>query len=206
MVSSLVGEIGCGRWALGRRLTGWRWAGWNSEGEAEPEVVTAMGRSSSARSLLMAMAAAEPSAAAVITWARGLTAFPAAQTPEMLVRPVASTATQPLSWVAQPRSSSVRGGAAQLVVPLPGCAGLRNPTWMRGLQPGPAVGPGLVPLAALPRHALPPLQSLPPDAQEGLLGGQQGGKHFVTTTSGGPQCKRCAVVDDLASWGEELRR
>ena len=45
----------------------------------------------------MAMAAAEPSPAAVMTWARGLTAFPAAQTPGTLVRPVASTATQPLS-------------------------------------------------------------------------------------------------------------
>ena len=41
----------------------------------------------------MAMAAAEPSPAAVMTWARGLTAFPAAQAPGMLVPPVASTAT-----------------------------------------------------------------------------------------------------------------
>ena len=33
------------------------------------------------RSLLIAIAAAEPSPAAVTTWARGLTAFPAAHTP-----------------------------------------------------------------------------------------------------------------------------
>ena len=39
----------------------------------------------------MAMAAAEPSPAAVMTWARGLTAFPAAQTPGTLCAPVAST-------------------------------------------------------------------------------------------------------------------
>ena len=49
------------------------------------------------------MAAAEPSPAAVMTWARGFTAFPAAQTPGTLVRPVASVTIQPLSWLAQPR-------------------------------------------------------------------------------------------------------
>src|SRR4051794_24721024 len=38
----------------------------------------------------MAMAAADPSPAAVITWARGLTTLPATQTPAMLVRPLAS--------------------------------------------------------------------------------------------------------------------
>ena len=52
----------------------------------------------------MAMAAAEPSPAAVMTWARGLTTLPAAQTPGTLVRPVVSTSTQPSSSVAQPRS------------------------------------------------------------------------------------------------------
>jgi hypothetical protein len=41
------------------------------------------------------MAAAEPSPAAVITWARGLLAFPAAQTPGTLVRAAASTRTKP---------------------------------------------------------------------------------------------------------------
>ena len=43
--------------------------------------VTAARTSSSVRSLLRAIAAAEPSPAAVITWARGLTALPAAHTP-----------------------------------------------------------------------------------------------------------------------------
>ena len=51
--------------------------------------------SSSTRSALMAMAAAEPSPAAVMTWARGLAALPATQTPGTLVRPVASATTQP---------------------------------------------------------------------------------------------------------------
>jgi hypothetical protein len=37
------------------------------------------------------MAAAEPAPAAVMTWARGSTTLPAAQTPLTLVRPVAST-------------------------------------------------------------------------------------------------------------------
>ena len=50
----------------------------------------------------MAMAAADPSPAAVMTWARGFTALPAAQTPGTLVRPVASTATQPFCPVSQP--------------------------------------------------------------------------------------------------------
>ena len=38
----------------------------------------------------MAIAAAEPSPAAVMTWARGLATFPATQTPGTVVRPVAS--------------------------------------------------------------------------------------------------------------------
>src|SRR3954453_11484461 len=46
---------------------------------------TAAAVSSSARSLLIAIAAAEPSPAAVTTWARGLAAFPAAHTPGTLV-------------------------------------------------------------------------------------------------------------------------
>lgn len=54
----------------------------------------------------MAMAADDPSPAAVMTWALGLVAFPAAQTPATLVSPVWSTVTQPLSWTAQPRSVS----------------------------------------------------------------------------------------------------
>ena len=45
----------------------------------------------------MAMAAVEPSPAAVMTWARGLATFPATQTPGTLVRPVASATIQPLS-------------------------------------------------------------------------------------------------------------
>jgi hypothetical protein len=40
------------------------------------------------------MATAEPSPAAVMTWARGLVALPAAQTPSTLVRPSASTRTR----------------------------------------------------------------------------------------------------------------
>jgi hypothetical protein len=54
----------------------------------------------------MAMAAAEPSPAAVMTCARGLVALPAAQTPGTLVAPVASTWTHPVSRTAQPRSTS----------------------------------------------------------------------------------------------------
>ena len=53
--------------------------------------------SSSTRSALMAMAAADPSPAAVMTWARGLATLPATQTPGTLVRPVASATTQPSS-------------------------------------------------------------------------------------------------------------
>ena len=52
----------------------------------------ALRTSSSTRSALRAMAAADPSPAAVMTWARGLTRFPATQTPGTLVRPVASVA------------------------------------------------------------------------------------------------------------------
>jgi hypothetical protein len=47
----------------------------------------------------MAMAAVVPSPAAVMTWARGLAALPATQTPGTLVRPVASATTQPLSSI-----------------------------------------------------------------------------------------------------------
>ncbi len=45
----------------------------------------------------MAMAAAEPAPAEVMTWARGSTTLPAAQTPATLVRPVPSTMTKP-AW------------------------------------------------------------------------------------------------------------
>ena len=46
----------------------------------------------------MAIAAAEPAPAAVMTWARGSTTLPAAHTPGSLVRPVASTMTKPASF------------------------------------------------------------------------------------------------------------
>ena len=51
---------------------------------------------------MIAIAAADPSPAAVITCARGLAALPAAQTPGTLVRPVASTRTKPPSSTSQP--------------------------------------------------------------------------------------------------------
>ncbi len=81
--------------------SGWVWTGIRPAGRPGSRA-TARRTSSSTRSLLMAMAAAEPSPAAVMTWARGLTALPATQTPATLVRPVGSATTQPLSWVAQP--------------------------------------------------------------------------------------------------------
>ena len=61
--------------------------------------------SSWTRSVLIAIAAADPSPAAVITCARGLLAFPAAQTPETLVWPVGSTRTKPSSPTSQPSDS-----------------------------------------------------------------------------------------------------
>ena len=51
---------------------------------------TARATSSATRSALRAIAAADPSPAAVITCARGLVTLPATQTPGTLVRPVAS--------------------------------------------------------------------------------------------------------------------
>ena len=54
------------------------------------------------------MAAAEPAPAAVMTWARGSTTLPAAQTPGTLVRPVASTVTQPSASTRQPRPTRRR--------------------------------------------------------------------------------------------------
>ena len=54
----------------------------------------------------MAIAAAEPMAAAVSTWARGLATLPAAQTPGTLVRPEGSVITQPSSSLSQPRPVS----------------------------------------------------------------------------------------------------
>ena len=72
-------------------------------GRPRRKFATAIGRSSSTRSLLIAIAAAEPSPAAVMTWARGLVALPAAQMPGTLVAPVASTWTHPVSRTAQPR-------------------------------------------------------------------------------------------------------
>ena len=44
---------------------------------------------------MIAMAAADPSPAAVMTWARGLATLPATQTPGTLVRPLAPVTTQP---------------------------------------------------------------------------------------------------------------
>ena len=67
---------------------------------------TALRTSSSTRSALRAMAAAEPAPAAVMTWARGSTMLPAAQTPGTLVRPVVSTVTQPSASTSQPRPTS----------------------------------------------------------------------------------------------------
>ena len=61
--------------------------------------------SSWTRSVLIAIAAADPSPAAVITCARGLLAFPATQTPETLVWPVGSTRTNPSSPTSQPSDS-----------------------------------------------------------------------------------------------------
>lgn len=54
----------------------------------------------------MAIAAADPAPAAVITWARGSATLPAAHTPEVLVRPVASTLAKPASLTSQPRAVS----------------------------------------------------------------------------------------------------
>ena len=54
------------------------------------------------RSALMAMAAADPAPAAVMTCARGSATLPAAHTPEVVVRPVASVVTNPASSNSQP--------------------------------------------------------------------------------------------------------
>ena len=62
--------------------------------------------SSATRSALIAIAAADPSPAAVITCARGLPALPATQTPGTLVSPVASTETKPASSSSQPSDAS----------------------------------------------------------------------------------------------------
>ena len=97
------------RWCVGHGQVLGRWSGWSWPARAGTSA-TAVATSSSTRSLLMAMAAAEPSPAAVMTWARGLTAFPAAQTPGTLVRPVASATTQPLS------SSGAAEAGQQVVV------------------------------------------------------------------------------------------
>ena len=67
------------------------------------EVADRLGHVFSTRSALIAMAAVEPSPAAVMTCARGLATFPATQMPGTLVRPVASATTQPPSSIAQPR-------------------------------------------------------------------------------------------------------
>lgn len=69
----------------------------------EEAAFTAWSMSSWTRSLLMAMAAADPWPAAVMTWARGSAALPAAQTPRTPVRPVRSVVGNPASSISQPR-------------------------------------------------------------------------------------------------------
>ena len=54
----------------------------------------------------MAMAAAEPAPAEVITCKRGSTTLPAAQTPGMLVRPRGSTTAKPAGSRSQPSPAS----------------------------------------------------------------------------------------------------
>ena len=56
--------------------------------------------------VLMAIATAEPSPAAVMTCARGLVALPAAQTPGTLVRPSRSTRRSPSSRSSQPSAAA----------------------------------------------------------------------------------------------------
>src|SRR3954454_7236481 len=56
--------------------------------------------------LLSATAAADPAAAALISWAVLSATFPGAQMPSMLVRPVRSVATQPSASSSQPRAVS----------------------------------------------------------------------------------------------------
>ena len=70
----------------------------------------------------MAMAAADPSPAAVITWARGLATLPATHTPGTLVRPLAPVTTQPWSSKSQPMpvSTSLFGRIAAARTPPPG--------------------------------------------------------------------------------------
>ena len=73
------------------------------------EARIAIRTSSSTRSALMAMAAADPSPAAVITCARGLATLPAAQTPGTLVSPSAPV-------IAQPSSSTIAAEPDEQVV------------------------------------------------------------------------------------------
>ena len=110
--------------------------------------------SSSTRSALMAMAAAEPSPAAVMTWARGLTALPAAQTPGTLVRPVGSATTQPFSCVAQPRAGEQvavrrrsRADEDRVAADDPAVLELDAAAAGRPRRPGGATGPSTMPMA-----------------------------------------------------------
>ena len=85
-VAGSVGEVACRRVLRGARVD---WSGSASPGQTGARggsSATAIGTSSSTRSALMAMAAADPSPAAVMTWARGLATLPATQTPGTLVR------------------------------------------------------------------------------------------------------------------------
>ena len=78
----------------------------------------------------MAIAAAEPAPAAVITWARGSTTLPAAQTPGVLVRPVASTVAKP----------AVVEFAAEVGEQAVGVRDVARPDEHRGAWDHPAVG------------------------------------------------------------------
>src|SRR3954451_20908159 len=65
-----------------------------SDGRTAASPFETVRTSSSTRSALMEIAAADPSPAAVITCARGLATFPAAQTPATLVLPTSLTRTK----------------------------------------------------------------------------------------------------------------
>jgi hypothetical protein len=97
-----------GRGPAGRRA--WPWVTRASAAENTSPAAswssTARSVSSWTRSALIAIAAADPAPAEVITWARGSTTLSAAQPPEALVRPVASTVTKPVALTSQPRPAS----------------------------------------------------------------------------------------------------
>ena len=114
----------------------------------------------------MAMAAADPAPAEVITWARGSATFPAAQTPGTLVSPVPSTSGKPASLRSQP--------SGQQAVVMGKVAG---PDEHRGACDHPAVGEldtgQPVVLDHQPCH-LPGHDPDPPGLQLALFGWHQG--------------------------------